>query len=114
MTAVARHTDPQTSHEAAAGVDLCRSQMAVLTFINTRGGTFFTNAHLVDAYQHTYIEHHLPVLSDSRIRTARLELADAGLLHYAGTRKESGRRREQVWSRDADAAMARRIETAGE
>lgn len=108
MTAVARHADPVTSHEAAATVDLCRSQAAVLTFIRTNGRVFFTDADLVDAYQ---ARHTQPVLSPSRIRTARLELAAGGRVFYAGIIRRPGRRREQVWSIDPDAAMERRITT---
>ena len=109
MTAVARHTDPETSHEAAAGVDLARSQAAVLTYLRAYGPEFFTDAQIVEDY-HRRIP--IPDLSDSRIRTARGELASLGIVHYAGTIRRPGRRsRERVWSLDADAAMARRIET---
>lgn len=112
MTAVARHTDPDTSHEAAAGVNLIRSQMAVMTFANARMGVFFTNASLVAAYQAEHAEYGCPRLSDSRIRTARLELAAAGLMHYAGkTRREGVARSEQVWSTNPDAALERRVIT---
>ena len=43
MTAHARNTDPITSHEAADGVDLMRSQMLVLTFAKQYMGTYFTD-----------------------------------------------------------------------
>lgn len=110
MTATARHTDPDTSHEAASGIDLIRSQMAVLTHVNARGLDMFTDTDLVDDYR----THGQPTLSPSRIRTARMELATLGLLHYAGTVKHPGQRRMRVWSTSADAALARRVQQGEE
>lgn len=108
MTALARNTDPITSHEAAAGIDTCRSNMAVLTYLRAHGPEYFTDAELV----HGYRAAGAPRYSDSRIRTARADLSRAGIIHYAGlTRRPGHIRREQVWSLDADAATARRIET---
>jgi len=103
MPATARHTDPDTSHEAAAGVDLIRSQMAVLTYARTHMGSEFTDKQLVAHYlaDHTG----LPALSASRIRTARLELAAAGLLRLVGTTKGTARR-ERVWTLTDQEAQA--------
>lgn len=99
MTAVARHTDPVTSHEAAAGVDLMRSQMLVLTFAKQYLGDFFTDKALVATYQRVRLvgENPLPPLSDSRIRTARLELAAAHLVVFAGYTTGTTRR-ERIWT----------------
>ena len=107
MTGLARHTDPETSHEAAAGVNLIRSQMVLLTYIRAHAPEFFTDHDLVRGYR----QHGTAPMADSRIRTARLELASAGLVHYAGKTLPGHGRRMRVWSLDADAAMARRIET---
>lgn len=97
MSAVARHTDPATSHEAAAGVDLARSQMAVLTYLRSYCSAYFTDKTLVAGYRKVQENTSLPVLSDSRIRTARLELVTAGLLYLAGE-TEGPTRRERVWT----------------
>ena len=99
MSAVARHTDPVTSHEAAGGVDLIRSQMLVLTFAKSYMGEFFTDKALVATYRRVVEvgENPIPPLSDSRIRTARLELAAAGLVFFAGY-TEGTTRRERIWT----------------
>ena len=107
MTGLARNTDPSTSHEAAAGVNLIRSQMVLLTYIRAHAPMFFTDADLVAGYREAGTD----PLSDSSIRTARRELAAAGLVHYAGKTIPGRGRRRQVWSLYPDSAMVRRIET---
>lgn len=101
MNARARNTDPVTSHEAADGVDLIRSQMLVLTFCHQYMGPYFTDKALVATYRRVVEvgEAQLPPLSDSRIRTARLELAAAGLVYFAG-HTEGTTRRERIWTLD--------------
>ena len=103
MTARARNTDPITSHEAADGVDLMRSQMLILTFAKQYMGTYFTDKALVATYRRV-VEvgtAQLPPLSDSRIRTARLELASAParLVFFAGYTAGTTRR-ERIWTLD--------------
>lgn len=108
MSAVARHTDPITSHEAAEGIDLIRSQMLVLTFAHQYLGTFFTDKGLVSTYRRVLESDEptsYPPLSDSRIRTARFELVSAGLVHFAGY-TEGTVRRERIWTLDRDLAKA--------
>lgn len=99
---LARNTDPITSHEAAEGVDLIRSQMLVLTFAAQYLGEFFTDKALVATYKRVVEVGEtsaFPPLSDSRIRTARLELARAQLVFPAGY-TEGATRREQIWTLD--------------
>lgn len=102
MTALARNTDPVTSHEAADGIDLMRSQMLVLTFCHQYMGAYFTDKALVATYRRV-VEvgetRAFPHLSDSRIRTARFELAAAGLAHFAGYTTGTTRR-ERIWTLD--------------
>lgn len=100
MSAVARHTDPITSHEAAGGVDLIRSQFLVLTFCKSYMADFFTDKALVATYHRVREAGEntsFPPLSDSRIRTARLELAAAGLVFFAG-HTTGTTRRERIWA----------------
>lgn len=94
-----RHTDPVTSHEAADSVDLMRSQMLVLTFARQYLGAYFTDKGLVSTYRRVVEtgQTELPPLSDSRIRTARLELAAAGLVFFAGYTVGTTRR-ERIWT----------------
>ena len=99
MSAHARTTDPITSHEAAAGIDLIRSQMLVLTFCREYMGEFFTDKNLAATYRRV-VEvggAQLPPVSDSRIRTARKELVDAGLITFAGYTEPERGRRESIW-----------------
>lgn len=97
---LARNTDPVTSHEAAEGVDLIRSQMLVLTFTHQYLGEFFTDKALVTTYKRVVEVGEtsaFPPLSDSRLRTARLELARARLLFPAGY-TTGVTRRERIWT----------------
>lgn len=101
-TGLARNTDPVTSHEAADGVDLIRSQMLVLTFATQYLGDYFTDKALVNTYKRVVEVGEtsaFPPLSDSRIRTTRLELASAGLVFFAGY-TEGTTRRERIWTLD--------------
>ena len=101
MTAHARHTDPIASHEAADSVDLMRSQAFVLTFAQQYMGAYFTDKGLVSTYRRVVEagQSELPPLSDSRIRTARLELASARLVFFAGYTTGTTRR-ERIWTLD--------------
>ena len=101
MTAHARHTDPVTSHEAADSVDLMRSQALVITFAERYMGTYFTDKTLVTTYRRVAEVGGtaFPALSDSRIRTARLELVSARLVFFAGYTMGTARR-ERIWTLD--------------
>lgn len=101
MRAVARNTDPTTSHEAAEGVEVSRSQALVLAFCKSYMGVYFTDKALVATYRRV-VEvgtAQLPPLSDSRVRTARLELASARLMFFAGYTAGTTRR-ERIWTLD--------------
>lgn len=104
MTAHARRTDPITSHEAAATVDTNRSQTAVLQLAYQYLGRYFTQAAAVTTYQQ--VSHHqhaerqpnaLPVLSDSRVRSAVRELQRKGHIMHAGYTSPATGRREAIW-----------------
>ena len=104
MTAHARHTDPVTSHEAAATVDTNRSQAAVLTLLHRYMGDYFTHKGVVSTYRRvstqqalTNVTDRLPHLSDSRVRTACNELARKGHLSHAGYTSPARGRREAIW-----------------
>lgn len=107
MTAHARHTDPITSHEAAATVDTSRSQTAVLTLLHRYMGDFFTHKAVVATYRRvstqqelTNVTDRLPHLSESRIRTACNELARKHYLTHAGYTTPDWGRRETIWTLD--------------
>lgn len=104
MTAHARNTDPETSHEAAATVDTNRSQTAVLTLLRHYMGRYFTHRAVVATYgvvreQQTLNGEPdaLPPLSESRIRTACNELARKHHLTPAGHTTPDRGRREAIW-----------------
>lgn len=99
-TAHARHTDPATSHEAAATVKVTRNRLALLTFIKTSMPPQFTDKQLVAAYTKAQGRPGVPEQAESGIRTRRKELADAKLLHTIGTVR-NGRRPEQLWEVNA-------------
>lgn len=99
MSALARTTDPVTSHEAPAGVDLIRSQMLVLTFAKRYMGEFFTLKAITATYGVVHENGAVPYLSESRIRTAVKELREAHLIEKAGfTSPPQGIRREAIWT----------------
>ena len=94
MRAHARSTDPATSHEAAASVGegkMYASQQAVLSALRVRGP--MTDPEI--ARQIT-IHGDGQVHSESRLRTARKELVDKGMVHAAGIDR-TGPRRVTIW-----------------
>jgi len=86
-TARTRRSDPITSHEAADTNDVHGSQVAVLLTLAASGP-------LAD---HELVAR-IGFYSPSRVRTARHELAESGLVEFAGIyRLTAGKRRTQVW-----------------
>ena len=80
---VARTTDPETSHAAAASVgDVRLSQAAVARVLKTFGP--LTDEDLVLLYEQVRLLNHLPAQSPSGIRTRRAELVRLGLVEYTG------------------------------
>ena len=93
--ALARYTDPATSHEAAATVtDLRKKQADVWHMLNTLGP--LTDEQLVDAFASDWAT---PIQqSPSGVRTRRSELARKGLVRATGTlRVTRSGRKAQVW-----------------
>lgn len=72
LTPRARRTDPQTSHDAAASVDLRGSHRAVLRLLDSYGP--MTDEELVAKYVKNMTQLALPRQSESGIRTRRKEL----------------------------------------
>ena len=95
MTARARNTDPETSHEAAAQVATKPSQQLVYALAGTRlKGRPFTDKDLVRAVREDWSARQY---TDSRIRTARRELADKRLVEHVGYTTPTTGRRERLW-----------------
>ena len=98
-TARVRQSDPITSHEAADSNDVKASQRYVLETLQVFGP--LADHELVEFYE---AEKHLiadlfGTFSPSRLRTARKELVEAGLVEFTGkhTMTDHGCR-AQVWA----------------
>jgi hypothetical protein len=91
---VARRTDPETSHEAAASVeDLTEKRRLVLTLLREIGPC--TDEWLVFCYPQYFPEHRQ---SPSGIRTRRRELVDAGFARWTGEKVQGKTNRMmRVW-----------------
>jgi hypothetical protein len=109
--AVARSTDPDTSHEAAqrltASGMLTAAQEAVLALF--RAYISLTDVELVEKYEWERVAQSdprtpdrmgraFPPQSDSGLRTRRHELVVAGKLRKAGKKKHDGDNYHTVWS----------------
>ena len=91
MTAVARRTDPSTSHEAAWSLrDLNELQGRVLALLNRLRDA--TDEGLVDAYEADY-----GPVSPSTVRPRRRELQDIGAIVVVGRSHTKGGRPCQVF-----------------
>lgn len=88
----ARHTDPQTSHDAAESVDnLTATKQAILRVLARPR----TDVDLVEAYMNY---RNAPRASESGIRSRRAELVAAGLVIDSGQRvKLASGRNAIVW-----------------
>jgi hypothetical protein len=97
--AVARHTDPWTSHQAAASVDQIReSQKALLTLFRICG--HMCDEEIAAHYEEYREAFEFPRQSPSGLRTRRSELVDLGLVVNSGqVRRTSSGRRTIVWSK---------------
>jgi hypothetical protein len=93
----ARRSDPETSHEAADSNDLNGSQAWVLHLIRTYGP--LDDVTLCDEHE-VALDRNDDVTpwTDQRIRSARHELVERGLVEWAGIWKiRPGHRRARVW-----------------
>ncbi len=101
LRAVARRTDPDTSHAAAASVkELTKKQKAVLAILRvlteSMGGA--TDEQIADAYQTNLPWERLPEQSDSGLRTRRSELVRKGVVVDSGERRRNRAGRQcAVW-----------------
>jgi hypothetical protein len=89
----ARHTDPQTSHEAAESVlNITSTQDAILTLLSIEG---MTDVQLIDSYYRLarVSDGKVPMASESGIRSRRAELVKQRLVIDSGDRQKlpSGR-----------------------
>ena len=91
LDAFARRSDPETSHEAAATVDIRRSQEQVINLFHRYGP--MTDAELLEAADRLSVKQ-----SPSGLRTRRNELVAKGVLRFTGTfkRLHTGRR-ARIW-----------------
>ena len=92
----ARNTDPETSHAAVTPHRLAESQWAVLEHLE--GGPM-TDHELIDFHDwHTTMFIRWPRFTDQRIRSARAELVEMGLVEFSGEYRETpSGRRAKVW-----------------
>lgn len=98
LRAYARHTDPDTSHDAAASVKHIRiSQRCVLAVLRTHSP--LTDEELVTMYEDARRRFQVfPPQSPSGIRTRRAELVKQGLVEYTGTKRPlASGRMAQTW-----------------
>jgi hypothetical protein len=79
----ARHTDPETSHDAAASVKELRRRQAAVWYVLDMEGPL-TDEELVKAYAVRWP--HFPQ-SPSGLRTRRAELVARGLVEWTGRRR---------------------------
>lgn len=98
---LARSTDPETSHEAAASLsrdEINRTQARVLFLLVTYGP--MTDKELVEQYEADAARKSWTMPTDSSIRTRRHELtvADDPLIEFAGYYRKPGRTRQRVWA----------------
>ena len=94
---VARSTDPETSHQAAASVtNLTEKQDAVLDCLRTMGPS--TDQMIQVRYANLFSFGHAPRQSGSGLRTRRAELVRKGLVRDTGERVTlSSGRKAIVW-----------------
>jgi hypothetical protein len=86
VTAVARRTDPATSHAAASSVENLReTQRAVLELVTHEGP--MTDEELARAYEIQMVHQEWRHQSPSGLRTRRSELVQKGLLEDSGEKR---------------------------
>lgn len=88
MSARARHTDPDTSHAAAASVNLTRNQQSLMMVFRIVGEPML-DEEMIAAYEHWSKPMGLPQQSESGLRSRRSELEKTGKLVADGKKKMS-------------------------
>lgn len=93
-TPKARHSDPQTSHEAASkvsNVEQVRTAIYVILSANPEG---LTDSQIQRLYDKARPELRWPIASDSGLRSRRSELVEEGRVAHSGKYgvTESGRK----------------------
>ena len=95
--AVARRSDPDTSHEAAATVrSITMRQHAILRLVRTYGPV--SDQSIIALYTSGMHAEGRPPQSESGIRTRRSELVDLGLVVHSGYGRTRSGRRCRLWS----------------
>lgn len=93
---IARTTDPETSHQAAASVThVSRLQAHLLALYQMRGP--LTDTELIDLHAQMVAAGHFPPATDSGIRTRRSELGTSGKLWDVGRSTTPSGRACTVW-----------------
>lgn len=94
--AVARRSDPDTSHQAAATVrSITARQAAILKLIRTYGPV--SDQSIIALYTSGIRVDDRPAQSESGIRTRRSELVDLGLVEASGYGRTRSGRRCRLW-----------------
>ena len=98
MNALARSTDPETSHDAADSLPkplaMNARRGAVLTVLSECGP--MTDAALISAYDRRACVGHLPQQTAQSIRSRRCELVRMGLV-AAESKRKVGRYMHTIW-----------------
>lgn len=97
---LARTTDPDTSHEAAAsvGVGVRLRVLELIQRMTVKTPQGVSDAQIEQAYQLDAHAYDWPPASPQRLRTARKELVEAGRVTYTGNDGETRYgRRTQLW-----------------
>lgn len=97
--AVARNTDPLTSHQAAASVDVTKGQQRVLDALALRPDVDWTDEQFARWFEQRAMVMKTPVgMSPSGLRTRRAELIELGLIEWTGDKRPlASGRLSQVW-----------------
>ena len=98
MTALARTTDPETSHAAAASITGLTARQDAVLRVFKRNRFPMTDVSLCAMYENSVRRGVVPAQSVSGIRTRRAELVDRGLLVDSGNRARlASGRKAIVW-----------------
>jgi hypothetical protein len=94
--AYARNTDPHTSHEAAANVDLTDSEWCVHMVLRHYGPC--DDVALIAGYREAVERAGIKPQSDSGIRTRRAKLVEKGMAKAISTAKNANNNSVIIWA----------------